>query len=111
MAEGTRLLSGRRSKAYRGFESLPLRRPRPAKGGAKCFCSSARGAYIARFATDNGELPFHDMLEPNRIRPRPVLGHARSVQAALAGCASIAIGCGPPSIQLNDVNRIRVCKT
>ena len=25
MAEGTRLLSGRRSKAYRGFESLPLR--------------------------------------------------------------------------------------
>jgi hypothetical protein len=26
MAEGTRLLSGRRSKAYRGFESLPLRR-------------------------------------------------------------------------------------
>ncbi len=26
VAEGTRLLSGRRSKAYRGFESLPLRR-------------------------------------------------------------------------------------
>src|SRR5207249_110854 len=27
-AEGTRLLSERRSKAYRGFESRPLRRPR-----------------------------------------------------------------------------------
>ncbi|GEM_PF-716633 len=34
VAEGIRLLSGRRSKAYRGFESHPLRCGAKAKGNA-----------------------------------------------------------------------------
>src|SRR5687767_6619028 len=51
------------------------------------------------------------MFALNRNRTRRVLRNAPVIQAVLAACVSNSIGCGPPPIKLDDVNRIRVCRT
>jgi hypothetical protein len=58
VAEGTRLLSGRRSKAYRGFESLPLRKV------ARSESRGRRGALLlAQRGVDAGDGEFQVLFD------------------------------------------------
>jgi hypothetical protein len=116
VAEGTRLLSGRRSKAYRGFESLPLRNsfaslrllkrtaaqrdrrpavcirvtPRvPAVLGP--FGSSApRDLMVARGSHNRHRLPRDDTAKPVRIPPSPQMPPPVALRAPTSPKAVLA---------------------